>query len=83
MVAGQEVRTVCLTRVSMCSDTKDTGTTTRFFTPDAPSSIRVSSVYGLRESDMELLHTGSSEERRAAYASKLTIVRADLKNRVE
>lgn len=37
------------TRVSMCSDTKDTGTTTKFFTPDAPSSIRVSSVYGLRE----------------------------------
>ena len=32
----------------MCSETKETGTTTRFFTPDAPNSTKVSSVYGLR-----------------------------------
>jgi hypothetical protein len=32
----------------MCSETKETGTTTRFFTPDAPNSTNVSSVYGLR-----------------------------------
>lgn len=34
----------------MCSETKETGTTTRFFTPDAPNSTKVSSVYGLRGS---------------------------------
>jgi hypothetical protein len=31
----------------MCSETKETGTTTRFFTPEAPNSTNVSSVYGL------------------------------------
>ena len=39
--------------VSMCSDTKDTGTTIRFFTPDVPSSSNVSSVYGLNNKNRE------------------------------
>ena len=40
-------------RVSMCSETKEMGTTTRFFTPCSPSSGRTSSVYGLNHCEVQ------------------------------